>query len=508
MKLLTVLGIVLIANQAQTQVYSDQCSHAGELLSRNFDKLKGKVVNESISRVGSKKVPSTLNVKKKISSTVYKIYTESFCAEKSYTVQVNRCNEVDLDTALGRGNKNFRNLFNIRVPVSRRIKLLLSLTNLRKDLPSVDRVELSKNVIQEMVAWSVLSGEYPKSKQTFLEMSSKMLADRVIGQKSYNEFSSQKVLNLFGFVSPANVIVNENEGNEFFYNLFDFSLSIYERANLIKENLAGIDRSSRVAEALAKDFILFANTNGVPSSWNDVILMLLKAKENGALFNSEFDKIVNSYEKRNRKLFGFEQSAEICFLENQIRTRNIISQRKVKEFYQVKDVTVELKVTSASLLPGEKEKFIISFNGLKAPELKVKSYFNNYSKKTVDLDDKKFLIEAKGKRIPMNPKNTLEAKLSKLNGDLVVDFLDTFRPRSILDGKVSVEIEVYEVRTLWFDKKIATRKLIFSESSEKVYLNIKSRSAKKVYVKYRISRSGRFFSSKNSKSKESNKVKM
>jgi hypothetical protein len=351
-----------------------------------------------------------------------------------------------------------------------------------------------------MVEWSILN-YLPQSKKEYELLISDLA---IVGQETRRELLTLENKSTLGFIAPKGVVISEESGNVKFQSLFNFSIPLYERADTARALLGTLRLSDIRWVNLIKSFSVYANENGIPKSWGELLLILKHSESLGVLQEDDHKKIIFQNETENRALLGFEVQAKVCKLVQRSFTVNKISTRQTRDLEKVSTKRVNLIGINSSLLNNEKEEFNINYDGLKI-SLDATSRYNKYSKVITAVSSNKTSIQLDGTRIKRAPKNTIKAKVSIVNGkynvrlDDLYEYLNTVR-------KTTIKITLYKSIPLWFDKKIQTFTFSLDSKTTNFETQINRLKSKKAYVKYEISREGEFFNTSYSSSIESDEI--
>lgn len=501
MKLITIICLIATFLVYSHDFKNDECINPGELLSRNFSHLSGDKVSAKSIRQGSLQAKRTFELKANLKTNLYKFYNEDFCQKVSFIKKVKVCTPVDYEVALGRGNKTFKQLFNLRLSLSKRAGSLKDAISFATNLSDAERLEISLSIITQLIDWSI-SNSIPKNQKEY-ELAISSLPD--LDQKIANELLSSSSKNTFGFIPPEGVIITEKTGNQYFQDLFNFSIPLYERADSAKEMFSVFSLTDNGWAELVKSFSVFANENGLPQSWGELLLMLKKSESLGVLQVDDHKKIIFLNEISNRSILGFEAAANLCKLVEKTFYVNQIKTRQTKDLEKIVSKKIILKGSNAPLLINEKESFIISFDGQNV-EIESRDRFNKYSSIINELDPNTTQILLKGERVRKTPKNTIKAKLSIVDNKYNLNLKDTYQYFDLVK-KTTVRVTLYKSVPLWFDKKIKTFSITLSSRDISFNTQInKLLKNKKAYVKFEISRDGEFFNDRFSNEIESEEI--
>lgn len=489
-----ILPLLLLPQLGQGKDPVDECLKPGEVISRSFSHLQGDPVEYKFSRAGKSKISQDFEFTQNLRTIVYSVYKEIFCEKKSYSKQIEKCELIERDVALGHGNAVFKSFFDARTPLARRSSLFARKVDFALSWENSQRLALANDIVKEFVNWMIQNGSLPKGQHDYREMIQTLVEKNILSLEIADELVRQRNLSVLGLVPPKGVQITEGTGNDLFFQLFDFRLSIHERARLVKENLKGGNFDVLKAKEIANHLILFANTNGVPESWDQFILMFQYMVQQRVISENLYKSFLNTNEFSNREVFGFQIEAKICKMETIWDHYNKVSERATREFNERSEVKVTLTGSSAPILSGENENFEVSYNGVTKPQLRVQSRFNTYNltDNWSKSRNESISFSATGKRKQVSPANTLEAQLIYENRSMMLNIRDKFLHPEVLTG-TTVEVEVFEKRPLWFDKKIKTLNLALTSSQQSFSLNVTKPRNNKVYARIRLKRESVFF---------------
>jgi hypothetical protein len=510
MKLGILLLIVLSFSALAQREPRNECHRPGEVLERRYLGLVSESQSNVVSHKG-KDLVGTANASFENSYEIFKRYEVVRCEQKTFYREVTRCTPVDLDTALGRGNRVFKELFDTYLSTLERGKLLNENLTYLRDMYKDDRFEISINLAKFYLKYTA-EKSIPKSWNTFIEMNRKALDRSIISQEAFMDISKNYIeenKEVFGFSVPDDVKIIEGKGNENLSDLFDLSLSLTTRANIIKRQIKGISNTD-YTRRLARELVILASDNGAPRSWAEFSLFIKEASERDVISKAMYKHIITEFEEQNREFLGFTVKAQRCTRVRVPYQVNQIETHFSKRSYKTVQASFEVSINNAPLMASEAQSFRIEFDGLaKIPKVSVNSKYNRFAvAKIVNHLGDRFSIEFNGvERVKVNPFNTVSAKLVKTaTGKYSVKFTDKFFDQDYQE-KTIVHVTVYRSKFLSRERLKSFTVDLSNTSSitnfdfiQTVYKN------KKVYLEYSISRSdSAYFNTSQSRTDRSNK---
>lgn len=432
-----------------------ECYRPGTMLSRDYVGVSGDSVSNAFNRSGDQNIPSTATLSGVLTTKTFRNYRETHCVTRQHSYQENVCHDVDLDRAIGRGNDNFRSIFNLNVTLLKRAETFAQTVSYGSGRPSAERLDLATNIVKNLTRLAATSA-IPRSWTEFSDMLKKVMEEGFITLAEFEDITKvnvEKNKKSLGFTPMDGVTFSEGKGNGKLRRIFDLGNSAQARAGMIKSLLVGIN--AQTATVFSTSFIDFAGSNGIPETWNQFVLMVKHALTKGLISESVFTAVTATYEKENRRNMGFELSATLCKVETRTQDVNVIETQSSREFIQSVSRNYHVNVYNAPLLSGEKETLTVMFDGLAPVTVNYTNTFNTYRivSSTMDGDVEKVQLEGARKRV--TPNNTIVAQLVR-DGKFVNVNLQQPDFNAKVGGRVVVQVKYYEKITLWPDRHVYT----------------------------------------------------
>ncbi len=434
----------------------NQCSTPGQVLAREFLKLSGEETKKPFYREGHVNISMGGFLRGDITARTFKDYRETFCFAKTYSTVETVCTPVSLGDALGRGNETLRSLFDLNLSLLSRAEIFAKAVAFFPEATSAERLSFSRQIVVSLGRQASAVG-IPQNWESFSNMLTAVVTAGEIPQSVLDQIVTvnvEKNKKSLGFKPMEGVTMTEGKGNGKLQKFFNLQLSVKVRSDLIRTTLVGV--GERSAEKLSVSFIEFATSNGIPTSWDQFLLLMKASQASGAISEAELLMIIAENETENRVALGFEQSAKICKEVTQTRTVNILEKRDVKDFLANVVKKFEIQLSQAPLLIGEREDYNVMFDGLSKIALNYTNQFNAYT--TTSYTDANGVVKMSvtGARKQVTPRNNIGAGI-KRNGKLINVVLQNkdFSPQ--VQGRVLVKVVFFEEIPLWPDYKLGTK---------------------------------------------------
>ncbi len=440
----------------------DECPRPGIIQSKEMD-MTGIEESNSHQRLGSASIDETFSVKGSIRTRIFKNYVDRVCVAKPYVENREVCEPVPTDVALGRGNATLRNVYNLGVSLLDRAQNFASNVKYSDYKNSNERLSEAMSVVRALSNAAMVRG-LPTSMDDLAlvlneamkrgEISYSVMEEITVTFRAYNE-------NALGFRPLPGVRVKQGTGNGRLNAIFDFTQTPQTRANMLQQLIIGVP--SRAAMALSNSFISYASMNGIPNSWDGVVLMMRNAVSQNVITEGDLQMMTVQYEDVNRKNLGYEVSAEACRMTEINRSYNVVEVRNRQELARTVTMPYEINIQGAPLLAGEKESMVLTTNGLRNLDLRLNSSYNRYQVKGVEQGGvMKFSVT--GSRLAVRPPNTLKVKFDRRGDILNIRVANPgYNPK--IGGKVVIKVR-YINGGMFNDKTLGTETLELDGSRE------------------------------------------
>ncbi len=508
MKLLLsgILSILTLVAFAQDN--PNECHQPGEILEKNYLGLDGESKTMTVTQEGKNLSGNGEGIIHE-SFQVTKKYEEVKCVEKTFFRDVKKCELVDIDTALGRGNETFKVIYDaFLTPIERGRHIV---KYIKFDTNDDNKLDLGI-AFGKFLVLNAANNSIPKSWTQFEEVVSLAVTDGVFNSEIGNQitnFYGEKNKVILGFIKLSDVVIEEGRGNDNLYSIFDITKSISYRAQVLFDNFNEID-SKDLAYTIARDLIVRASDNGTPRSWAEFTFLLKEMRDAGVIQNSIYNSISVENEFRNREFLGFNITAQKCKIISVPYNVNKIEKSNITEPFKAFELDFKITIKNAPSITGEKQYFEIQFDGImEQPIVQIKSSFNKFAKPQIIRTNKNgFSIIIEGiERIKLRPANTVSAELTKIStGKYSVRFLDKLFDKDFQDA-TQLTATIYRPKflgrenlgvfniTLNKDGSVTNHKF-----SQEVYKD------SKIYIEYTINRIGsKFFNNELSYEDKSNR---
>ncbi len=458
----TLLVLAILSTQSAFAQRLDECKKPGTKLSSRIVSVTGDQKEARFDRSGTADLVSTAKFEVTLTTDTYNVLDSKYCVAEKYTYEEKQCLAVDLGLALGRGNADFKSLYDLNKTIMNRAQLFANKVAYNSADASDVRLEAAKKIVINLVN-KAASSEIPTDWDTFSNHLNELVNEgkleaATIGEiLRVNEVSNKKTL---GFTPMANVKVTEQSGNAQFKSLFDLSKSEVNRVKVLQSIFYSTEKVLKgqvlnEATALARFLIEYASINGIPESWDQVTLMLKEAAAKKIISAETARTMYRTEETKNRLNAGFQATAQKCEMVQKDAVSNVIHSITEKEYLKEVSQNFVVNAANAPLLPGEAESFTLRYSGsLNSAAIYVNSYYNSYTY-SVKEENGVVTYDMAGARQKVTPKNTLAGSLVNVGG--VVDIMvqnKNYNPK--IDGKVIVYATFYESRFL-FDTDLGTR---------------------------------------------------
>ncbi|MFP5384652.1 MAG: hypothetical protein ACLGHN_01140 [Bacteriovoracia bacterium] len=447
------LGLILLLSMPAMAQRMNECPVPGQVLSTDYRGESSDIASNSHRRAGSAEIPVSAAFSGSIRTKIYKNFRDRVCRTESYQHQERVCNRISPDLALGRGNEVLASLYDLHNTTLKRAEIFSRNVRFQQTTAPAERLESARLVVTALAKSAAVQGT-PKSWDDFSLVLQGAVADGSLQQFLVDEIilthqaANKRAL---GYLPLEGAIVNEGRGNGRLNQLFDLDITPEHRAARINKLLTGITIGT--ARKLSQTIVVFASINGIPSNWNQFVLMLKDSRDQRVISDKEFHQVTVDYEDVNRDAMGFEVNAQVCRLEMQTRYVNVVRLHDRKHVDREVFRNYQISVAGAPLLTGEDEVFSVRFDGFSAPSLYAPSEYNTYRvTQGQEADVTKFDLVGSRKRI--KPSNSLVVKLDR-SGSISTLQIQNTAFNAKVSAKVVVKVEFYD-RRIFKDKRLAT----------------------------------------------------
>lgn len=456
MKTLFAFLLLTFAAIAQAQILApNQCPVPGVLLSRDYVGLSSETVASRFERSGAANIPSSAEFSGFLKARIFKVFLERFCVARTQSYQQQVCADVNPDLALGRGNETFRSLFNLNISAIKRAEIFSQSVKYGIGTNQTTRLTTANEVVKHLTRLAMTDG-IPKSWESFVAVMKKIMAEGFLTQAEYDDIlvtNAAANRRSLGFQPMEGVQFTEGKGNGRLQRLFDLSMTQLHRAALIRKTIDGVTEASSMN--LAKSFIEFATTSGVPATWAQFVLMIRDSVTRGALSQAEALNITDNLELQNRTNLGFEVRYFVCKMETRIHHYNAVEENRRQEFHQEASKSFKVNLTQGPLLSGEREIMEVAFHGLNGLSIAPARSFNSYSVERLQEGEIE-IFNLTGSRLKVTPPNTINAQVLHQGNKVNINLQNIgFNP--LIGGRVVVEVHFFEKVAILKDKKLGMR---------------------------------------------------
>ena len=479
------LGLILLLSLPAMAQRMDECPRPGQILQTDYTGESSDVASASHRRQGDHNIPVDASFNGGLRTRIYKNFRDRVCRSESYIHQERICDRISPDLALGRGNQVLHSLYDLHNSILKRADIFSRNVRFQTAITPAERLESARLVVSALAQDAALRG-IPRSFEEFSTVLQASVANGSLQQFLVDEIiltHAEANKRSLGFLPLPGAIINEGRGNGRLNQVFDLGLSPEHRAKRIEKLITGV--TPQLSRTLSRSFIVFASSNGIPSSWNQFVLMMKDARQSGEVNERQFYNIVIENEDVNRNAMGFDIDAKVCRIENQTRYQNVVRIQDRKNLDREVSHNYQITLAGAPLANGESEVFNVYYDGFKAPTLSLTEAYNSYrTSQVIEGNTIKFNLE--GTRKQVKPENTLKVKLNRSGkvSTLQIQNLN-FNPK--VGGKVTVQIKFYNDRFLRSSKLLATESYDLNDGNLKVITAaLKSKDVDYVKVSMKI----------------------
>jgi hypothetical protein len=492
------LALLVLSSSAVLADRVDECQRPGQRLTKVLAGIDGDEKIERFSRAGNALIPAEAKFETSLTTNTFNVYNSNYCVIESYTVIDTKCTAVDTNMALGRGNSEFKSLYNLNITIMNRAETFAKLVKYNLADTSVMRLESAKKIIGMLVQKAAQS-ELPLDWEDFkahlesfvsANILSPFLVDEIV---KTHELANKKAL---GFVPMTDVTIKENRGNATFRSLFDLSKSEAVRVQTIIKLFNGFDYKTNKTN-LARFMVEYASINGIPESWDQVALMFKESVNKTIMSQAVAREIYRVNEVQNRAASGFQISASKCVNLPRTAHVNVIRPRVEREFLREVNRKIIVNVKNAPLITNEVERLSVSFSGsVQSAKLIANSSYNIYSIEK-NISDDTIVFDLNGSRQKVTPPNTLAGSIVNSAGAFDI-MLQNSGYNSKIDGKIEIYATFFETRT-FLDTNLGSRIISPKDGSLVKYLaQIKAqRGGRPVYAEVKMRYVGSSFYNSN-----------
>lgn len=455
----SVFGFIVLAVSgqvlAQQTLPPSQCPTPNVMLSREYIGLASETVGQNFSRQGTNAIPKEAEFSGILKARIFKVYEERTCVPKTLSYQQKVCSDVPAGIALGRGNDTYRSLYDLNITLLRRADIFSRSLRYGVNTAQAARLNTANEVVKNLTRLASNNG-IANTWESFVATIKKIQAEGFITQAEYDDLlvtNGSFNRAALGFNPLAGVQYNEGRGNGKLGNLFDLSQPAARRAGLIRATISGV--STPASHLLATSFVSFASVNGVPSNWNQFVLLMRDAVAKNAISQVEFINIVEELEYQNRASLGYDINFFVCNMENRLHYFNAVEVNRRNEFNSEVSKNFRLTVASAPLLAGESETHSVNFHGLNGLSVGADQDYNSFNVEKTEQGEIS-VYKLTGVRKKVNLPNNIVAKVLHEGKKVNVALQNTaFNP--LIGGKVIVEVHFWEKVVILKDKDLGIK---------------------------------------------------
>lgn len=489
----TLIVLALLSTQNVFANRINECEKPGVKLSNRLIGIVGDQKDLRFERLGTSDILSTAKFEAKATTNTYQIFEAKYCEIENYSYEQKECKAIDLAIALGRGNAEFKSLYDLNKTIMNRAQLFAKKVLFNAADASEVRLETAKKIVILLVG-KAASSEIPAHWDDLVIHLNALVAegkletllvDEII---RVNELANKKSL---GFLPLAEAIITEKSGNAEFKSLFDLSKTEANRIKVLQKIFYSSEKTLKgqvlsEVTTLARFLIEYASINGIPESWDQVTLMLKEAATRKILTNESARTMYRVEEVKNRSNAGFQAEASKCEMVKKDASVNVIRAKSEKQFYKEVSQSFTINTLNAPLLSGEREVYYLRYSGdVSSSRIFTESRFNSYTY-TANIQNDALNFDLTGTRIKINPTNNLAGNLVNVGG--IVDIMiqnKNYNPK--IDGKITVLATFFETRFL-FDTELGSRTIEPKDGNLVKYLSqIKAQNpGRQIYAKVKI----------------------
>lgn len=492
------LALLVLSSSAVFADRVDECLRPGQRLTKVLIGIDGEEKIERFSRSGSALVPTDAKFETQLTTNTFNVYNSSYCVIESYTVIDTKCTIVDTNLALGRGNADFKSLYNLNLSIMNRAETFAKLVKYNLADTSVMRLESAKKII-DLLVQKASTSELPLDWEDFkahlesfvtANILSPFLVDEII---KTHELANKKAL---GFVPMTDVTIQENRGNASFKSLFDLSKSETVRVQTINKLFNGFDYKTNKT-TLARFMVEYASIIGIPESWDQVVLMFNESVKKTIMSQAVAREIYRVNEQQNRAASGFQVSATKCVNVPRNADVNVIRPRIEREFLKEVSQKIIVNVQNAPLITNEVQRLSVSYSGsFQTTNVSSDSTYNSFHV-TKEVSPEAIVFNLTGTRQKVTPPNTLAGSIVNSAGAFDI-MLQNSGYNSKIDGTIEIYATFFETRT-FLDTNLGSRIISPKDGSLVKYLaQIKAqRGGRPVYAEVKMRYVGSSFYNSN-----------
>ena len=492
------LALLVLSSSAVLADRIDECFRPGQRLTKNLVGIDGDEKIESFSRSGSALLPSAAKFETQLTTNTYYVYNSNYCVIESYTVIDTKCTAIDTKVALGRGNAEFKSLYNLNITIMNRAEIFAKLVKYNLADTSVMRLESAKKIIGLLVQKASQS-ELPLDWEDFkahlesfvtANILSPFLVDEII---KTHELANKKAL---GFVPMTDVTIKENRGNSSFRSLFDLSKPEATRVQTINKLFNGFDYKTNKTN-LARFMVEYASINGIPESWDQVVLMFQESVNKTIMSQAVAREIYRVNEEQNRAATGFQVSASKCVNVPRTANVNVVRPRVEREFLKEVSQKIVVNIQNAPLITNEVQRLSVSYSGsAQSTSVSSDSSYNTFQV-IKEVSPEAIVFNLTGTRQKVTPPNTLAGNIVNSAGAFDI-MLQNTGYNSKIDGTIEIYATFFETRT-FLDTNLGSRIIGPKDGSLVKYLaQIKAqRGGRPVYAEVKMRYVGSSFYNSN-----------
>lgn len=499
------LAIALSTSFAFAQKRPNECIRPNAIIEKTRGPIEGELKSH-VTRLSGKNLEGAYQDAFAIKNNIFQVWNLLYCRPTEYNYTFQDCFEVDPDAAMGRGNDDFKFIFNEKNSLFTRAKKLTEILRFANGRPVTEKERIALALL-EMFDRSPRSINNWQGLGVFLEEAvSQSIITPMIKTEIFEQFGQQNRRAL-GLIKDPSVQINEGRGNKVLKRLFNLNLSLLKRAEIVQRQIRGI-RDERTALDLAQHLIREASNLGIPQSWAQFMKFFISAEQKGIITSSQLELISTRFELKNREAFGFEIVATKCVMKTVRDIYNKVVRKVQKDIIRTVAKRFELRVSNAPLTSAEKIDISIQSDGLDLIGVASDNPFVQFAKARISQEANVYQIDLKGiRRNQVTPPNSLQVAIKAAGSKKInINIVDNdFEPA--YKGRTQVVLEIVQKRLFNKKLKTITLDLVDGQLNQDISVNLKRK--KKVFVRYRLKRLGSpFFNTNASGEQRSNTAKM
>lgn len=283
------------------------------------------------------------------------------------------------------------------------------------------------------------------------------------------------------------------------YGFFDYGSRNYRSPEALAKAIKGVGPATAEALVFEGDFM-----RSRPTSWRGFVSEVRKMMKRWEVepdmgrLAANLSSVITTYGEENRTTLGYySRQVSQCHTEyDTVLAFEDRSEEKVLETLpKSSTVTIQFANREAVLLAGEIEDFVVSYDGMKSPELRLPDRFNQYTVIRKEGSDSNVTFVVQGSRRVVTPPNVVDAYLTSAGGAVMLNARDAFFSQlGEHAGKVIVAGTLYYDRASWFSSpKISDFRVELTGPSVSAPIPLGGKQIKPgsgIYATYRLQRLG------------------